>query len=138
MRWTLLIFLGFPLFIASAVVSGISLQVFAKAVSVLFGATLLCRMFGFLIHLLCRNQDWLKYHLARLFFILFFFISGAFASFVNPIFMIYFLHKDEKILTHLPFNPYLLHMIFVTGTILILSITVSFMIPGRAKDGESS
>jgi hypothetical protein len=134
----LLIFLVFPLLIASAVISGISLLVFAKAVSVLFAASLLCRMFGFVIHLLCKNHSWLKYHLARLFFILFFGISGAFASFVNPVVMIYFLHKDGKILTHLPYNPYLLHIITVIGTIFILSIAVSFMIPGRTQDGEPS
>lgn len=134
----LLIFLVFPLLIASAVTSGISFQVFAKALSVLFGSALLCRLFGFLIHLLCKNHNWLKYQLARLFFILFFLVSGAFSSFINPIVMIYYLHKEEKILTHLPFNPYLLHMVVVAGTILTLSVVINVLIPHCTQEEEPS
>lgn len=135
---SLLILLCIPILIASTVISGVPPQVFAKAISVLFSSALFCRMFGFLIHLWCRNYNWLQYHLARLFFILFFFISGAFVSFANPIIVIYFLHKDEKILSHLPMDVYLLHMMAVAGMILLLSVAIPVMITHRKQEGDSS
>ncbi len=135
---SLLILLSLPILIASTVISGISPQAFAKAISVLFSSALFCRMFGFLIYLWCKNHNWLQYHLARLFFILFFFISGAFVSFANPIIVIYFLHKDEKILSHLPMDVYLLHMMVVPGTILLLSVALHVMITHRKKERDPS
>lgn len=133
----LLILLALPLLIASSAVSGIGIQAFAKATSVLFGSALLCRMFGFMIYLLCR-YNWIAFNVVRLFFILFFFVSAVFAPFANPIAMIYFLHKHEQILAHYPLNAYLLHMIVVAVTILLLSSAIQSIIGRRMKVGEST
>ena len=116
------ILLAFPLLILSATISGISLQVFAQVLSILFTAPLLCRLFSFLIYLLLGRWSLMGFLLARLFFIFFFFATGAFGAFANPILLIYAFHKGEKILTGSQMNAYSLYIMIVTSAILILTL----------------
>ncbi len=123
-----LLLLMLPPLIASAAISGISLQVFAKAFSILFTTPLLCRMFGFLIYLFCGKWSRIGYVLTRMFFILFIFVTGLFAGFANPILLIHSFHRGEEILTRFPLSAYSLHMIMVTSAILLLTLANQAMV----------
>ena len=116
------IFLAFPLLMLSATISGISLQVFAQALSILFTAPLLCRLVSFLIYLLFGRRSLVGFILAKLFFVFFFFATGAFAAFANPILLIYAFHSGEEILTGFQINSYSLYIMLVTSAILILTL----------------
>jgi hypothetical protein len=118
-----LLMLMLPLLIVSAAISGISLQVFAKALSVLFTTAFLCRMFGFLMYLWCRNWSTVGYLLTRVFFIVFIFVTGFVPGFPNPILLIYSFHSGEQILIRVPMSAYSLYMIIVTAAILLLTLS---------------
>jgi hypothetical protein len=133
----LLLSLCLPLLIASAAVSGESISVFAMALAVLFGSALICRLGGFLIHLLCRHR-WIAFHLARVFYLLFFLASAFLPSFVNPVIMIYLLHKEGKVLSRYPVNGYLLYVMFTATMVLFLSLAAECIIRRRMRERESS
>lgn len=118
-----LLLLMLPLLIVSATISGISLPVFSKALSVLFTTSLLCRMYGFLMYLRYGRWSRVGYLLARIFFILFIFVTGFFAGFANPILLIYSLHRGEEILTRFPLSAHSLYMIIVTAAILLVILS---------------
>ena len=95
----LLILILFPMLIWASGVSGVSLNLFAKAVLVLFLTSLVCRMFGFLMYLIFGKWSKTGYISARFFFILFIFLTGLFAPFANPIRLIHTLWVKEKMIT---------------------------------------
>ncbi len=133
-----LLLLMLPVLIVSATVSGISLEVFAKAFSVLFTASLLCRMYGFLMYLCYGRWSRGGYLLSRIFFILFIFVTGFFAGFANPILLIYFLHRGEEILTGFPLGAYSLYMIIVTGAIMLLILSNQTMLRRNIQKEKST
>ncbi len=95
----LLILLLFPMLIWASGVSGIRLSIFAKAVLVLFLSSLACRLFGFLMYLMFGKWSKTGYFCARIFFILFIFLTGVFAPVVNPLRLIHILQVKEKMIT---------------------------------------
>jgi len=116
------ILLAFPLLIFSANISGISFTVFSKALSIMFTASLLCRLFSFLVYLLFGRWSLTGYLSTRIFFVFFFFATGAFAAFVNPILLIYALYKGEEILTGSSMNAYPYYIMIVTAAILMVTL----------------
>lgn len=114
------ILLAFPLLIFSANISGISLTVFSKTLSIMFTASLLCRLFSFLVYLVFGRWSLTGYLSARIFYIFFLFATGAFAAFVNPILLIYALYRGEEIPTGSSMNAYSYYMMIVTAAILIV------------------
>jgi hypothetical protein len=116
------ILLAFPLLMLAATVSGISLQVFAQALSILFTAPILCRLLSFLIYLVFGRWGLVGFLSTRLFFVFFFFATGAFAAFANPILHIYAFYSGEEILTGFQINAYSLYLMLVTSAILILAL----------------
>lgn len=114
--------LAFPLLIFSANISGLSFTVFSKALSILFTASLLCRLFSFLGYLLFGRWSLMGYLSARIFYIFFFFVTGAFAAFVNPILLIYALHKGEEIFTGSSMSAYSSYIMIITAAILIVTL----------------
>jgi len=116
------ILLAFPFLMLSATISGISFQVFAQALSILFTAPLLCRLLSFLIYLLLGRWGLVGFVLTRFFFVFFFVATGAFAAFANPILLIYAFYRGEEILTGFQINAYPLYIMIVTSAILILTL----------------
>ena len=118
----LLLLLLLPMLVVSASLSGISLQVFAKAISILFTSSLLCRLFGFLMYACCGKWSWVGYLSIRLFFIFFMFVTVVFAPFVNPIVLINAFYTGEEILARSPMSTYAIYMMVVTAAILFLTL----------------
>jgi hypothetical protein len=117
---TLIFLLPFvPLLILPAAISAVSLITFIKAVSILFTASLICRMFGFMVYLFWGRLSTLGYFVARAIMILFIFGTIFFAPFVNPLRLLYLLNQrpdgiDFSIVSY---------MVMVLLAILCLSIT---------------
>jgi hypothetical protein len=124
----LLLLLLLPILVFSATISSVTPQIFVKAFSILFTSSVLCRMFGFLMYLLCGKRNLVGYLLARIFFISFVFATGFFAAFVNPILLIRSLHRGEEILGRFSMSAYSLHMIIVTSAILFLTLANQAMV----------
>ncbi len=123
-----LLVLVLPMLIISASISGISPQVLAKALSILFTSSLLCRMFGFLMYLIYGKWSLMGYLAARGFFIFFIFATGAFAAFANPILLIQALYKGNETLSLSSINAYSLYMMTVMAAILLLALAIGAMV----------
>lgn len=109
---TLILLLPFlPLLILAASISAVSFITFIKAVSILYSASLLCRMFGFMVYLFWGRSSTIGYFLARAFMIVFIFGTLLFAPYVNPIQYLYLLN-DSPTATGLPFVLYMMAVIF--------------------------
>lgn len=117
-----LLLLLLPMLLVSAGLSGISLQVFAKALSILFTSSLLCRLFGFLMYPCSGKWSLVGYLSIRLFFIFFMFVTVVFAPFANPILLINALYKGEEILSPSPMSTYAVYMMLVTAAILLFTL----------------
>jgi hypothetical protein len=117
---TLILLLPFvPLLILPAAISAVSLITFIKAVSILLTASLICRMFGFMVYLFWGRLSTLGYFVARAFMILFIFGTIFFAPFVNPLRLLYLLNQRPNG-TGFAIVSY---MVIVLLAILCLSIT---------------
>ena len=123
-----LLVLLLPMLILSANISRVTLQIFVKAFSILFTSSVLCRMFGFLMYLLCGKRSLVGYLLARIFFISFIFATGFFATFVNPILLIHSFHRGEEMLSRFSMSAYSLYMIIVMSAILLLTLANQAMV----------
>jgi len=122
-----------PFLFASAAISGISPPVFAKSLSVIFTASLLCRLFAFLMCLVFGKWSLRGYLLSRGFLIFFVFATAVFAEFANPIMIIYALYQGKEFLPHLPINAYGHYMLLVTGLILLLTLANQAAIKHQRK-----
>ena len=67
-----------------------------------------------------KNRPRIGYHLARLFFYFFIFVTGLLAPYANPILMFYSLFMNRRIVTPFSMSPYPFHMLITTLGILIL------------------
>ena len=85
-----------PLLILPAAISAVSFITFVKAVSVVFTASLLCRMFGFLMYLLWGRLSTFGYFLARAFMVFFIFGTIIFAPSGNPLKLLYLLNQSSN------------------------------------------
>jgi len=115
----LLIFL-IPILIVPAGMSGVSLQIFILALSIIFVSSLLCRLFGFLVVPFYGRWRWFGYYGTRFFFILFMFGTIYFAPFLNPIITIRHVYLGEESFSGSPVTPYAVFMFAVIVMILLL------------------
>jgi hypothetical protein len=86
----------FPLFILTASISGINGSVLLKATFIVYTASLLCRMFGFLMYLFWGRFRMEGYLCSRLFIVIFFFVTTAFAPSFSPIRILYALNQGPS------------------------------------------
>jgi len=92
---TIVLLLPFlPLMSLAAFSSAVSLTTFIMAVSVLFAASLFCRMAGFLVYLFWGRSSTLGYFAARLIMIIFIFATLFFAPAINPLRQLYLLNQN--------------------------------------------
>ena len=131
---TLVLLLPFvPLLIVPAAISAVSLITFIKAVSILFTAALICRMFGFMVYLFWGRLSTLGYFVARAIMILFIFGTIFWAPFINPLRLLYLLNQRPNG-TGVAFVYY---MVIALLAILGLSITNHILVRRNIKKGES-
>jgi hypothetical protein len=117
---TLILLLPFvPLLILPAAISAVSLITFIKAVFILFTASLICRLFGFMVYLFWGRLSTLGYFVARAIMILFIFGTIFFAPFVNPLRLLYLLNQRPNGIGF----AFVFYMVIVLLAILCLSIT---------------
>ena len=128
---TLLLLLPFvPLLILPAAISAVSLITLIKAVSILFTASLVCRMFGFMVYLLWGRLSTLGYFVARTLMILFIFGTIFLAPFINPLRLLYLLNQRPNGIG----LAFVYYMVIALGAILCLSITNHILVRRNIKD----
>ncbi len=129
----LLLAVVLPFLIISAAISGISLPVFAKSLSVIFTTALVCRLFAFMTYLAFGRWSLQGYLLSRGFLFFFIFGTAAFASFANPIMIIYAFYQGKELPPYLPIDTYGHYMLLVSAAILLLILVNQAMI-GREQE----
>ncbi len=124
---TLVLLLPFlPLLILAASISAVSFIIFIKAVFILYTASLLCRMFGFMLYLFLGRLSTIGFFVALAFIIVFIFGTFTFAPFINPLKLLYFLYESPDKLN----SPFVLYMVIVIAAILLL-VLVNHMLVRR-------
>jgi hypothetical protein len=94
---TLILLLPFvPLLTLPAAISAASLIAFLKAVCILYTASLICRLMGFMVYLFWGRLSTLGYFVARAMMIVFILGTIFFAPFVNPLRQLYLLNQPPK------------------------------------------
>jgi hypothetical protein len=94
---TLILLLPFvPLLILPTAISAVSLISFFKAVFILYTASLICRLIGFLVYLFWGRFSTLGYFVARAVMIVLIFGTIFFAPFINPLRRLYILNQPSK------------------------------------------
>jgi hypothetical protein len=122
---TLLLLLPFmPLLTLAAFSSAVSLITFAMAVSVLYTASLFCRMSGFLAYLSLGRSSTLGYFAARALMIFFVFATILFAPAVNPLQLLYQLNQSPDS----GGDPFGIYMAAVSFAILVLILVNSALV----------
>jgi hypothetical protein len=107
----IMLLLYLPLLILAASISAVSFFPFIQAVSIVYFAALLCRMFGFMVYLIWGRTSTLGYFVARIFMIFFIFGTFFFAPFLNPLQILYLLVKSTDDIG-LPFALYMMTVFF--------------------------
>ena len=129
---TLILLLPFlPLLILAASISAVGFITFIKALFILYSASLLCRMFGFILYLFWGRSSTIGYFLARAFMIVFIFGTLFFAPFMNPLQFIYLLNERPTTIG----LPFVLYMVAVISSILLL-IAVNYILVRRHINKE--
>jgi len=129
---TLILLLPFvPLLILPAAISAVSLITFLKAVSILFTASLICRLFGFMVYLFWGRMSTLGYFVARTIMILFIFGTIFFAPFINPLRLLYVMNQR----LHGIGFAFVSYMMIALVAILCLSITNHILVRHNIKKG---
>ena len=129
----MLLLLFVPLLILPAAISAVSLSVFIKAVSILFTASLICRMIGFMVYLFWGRLSTLGYFVARSIMILIIFGTIFFAPFINPLRLIYLLNQRPNDVG----SAFVSYMVIALSAILCLSITNHFLVRRNIKRAGS-
>lgn len=134
-----------PFLIVAASFSGVSLTTFAKACSVVFTASLLCRIMGFLIYLFRGRISAFGHVLARLFLSIFLFVTILATPSINPILILYDLNSgSHRITTALQdmglvgrhaYGTYLLTML---AAMLFLVIITQLLVRHAIKKEETT
>jgi hypothetical protein len=110
-----------PLFV-SASLCGISQITFAKAVSVIFTASLFCRMFGFTAYLLWGRWHTAGYWFSQCFMIFFIFGTFDIVPAINPIQIIYILHKGQNSVAISSANFYYVYILTILSAVFVLVV----------------
>ena len=92
----ILLLLFLPHLILASSISAASFVSFLKAVSILYTAALLCRMFGFMVYLIWGRTSTIGYFVARTFMIFFIFGTYFFVPSLNPLQILYLLNKSTS------------------------------------------
>ncbi len=126
----ILLLLFLPLLILAASISAVSFIPFLQAVSILFSAALLCRMFGFMVYLFWGRTSTFGYFVARIFMIIFIFGTYFFASFFNPLQILYLLNKGTGDIG----LSFALYLMTVTLAILLLIGVNQFLVRRHMRE----
>ena len=126
----ILLLLFLPHLILAASISAVSVIPFLRAMSILYTASLLCRMFGFLVYLLWGRTSTLSYLVARMFMIFFIFGTFFFAPLLNPLHFLYLLNQSTSSTGY----PFVLYMITVIFTILLFIVTNHFLVRRHLRE----
>ena len=114
---TLILLLPFiPLLILAASISISPFITFLKVVCILYSASLLFRLFGFLVYLLWGRLSSLGYFMARLFMVVFVFGTLLLLPHINPLQVLYDLNQRPGAFAW----PFVLYMAFSFFLILLL------------------
>ena len=127
-----------PLLLVSAAISEISPGVLIKSLTIIFGASLLCRLFGFLMFLSLRNWPRTGYHLSRLFFYIFIVGTGFFAPYTNPLLTIYGFSMGREMSSPFQIEAYWLYILIIGLAILILILANQMMVRQNILKGKSN
>jgi hypothetical protein len=121
---TLILLLPFlPLLILAGSISAVSLITFVQAVFILYTASLLCRMFGFMVYLFWGRLSTLGYFVARAFMIVFIVGTFIFAPLINPLQFLYLLNESPNAMG-LPFVLYMAIVMFATLLLILANHTL--------------
>jgi hypothetical protein len=121
---TLILLLPFlPLLILAGSISAVSLITFVQAVFILYTASLLCRMFGFMVYLFWGRLSTLGYFVVRAFMIVFIFGTFIFAPLINPLQFLYLLNESPNGMG-LPFVLYMAIVMFATLLLILANHTL--------------
>jgi hypothetical protein len=121
---TMVLLLPFlPLLILAASISAVSLITFVQAVFILYTASLLCRMFGFMVYLFWGRLSTIGYFTARAFMIVFIFGTFIFAPLINPLQFLYLLNESPNAMG-LPFVLYMAVVMFATLLLILANHTL--------------
>ena len=107
-----------PLLVLAASVYVIPLITFVQAVIIIYSASLLCRLFAFMVYLFGGRLSTAGYLAARGFMIAFLFGTLFFGAAINPLQLLYMMNKSPQI----PGWPFILHLVIVYSAILLLSV----------------
>ncbi len=112
-----------PILLLVTVVSGFSLLTLAKALSVIFIASLVCRLWGFLMYELWGNSSILGYFVVRVFLAAAIYLSAFLNSPISPMRVLYQLDiKAGLSQSSLFIQPYTLYMFMALGCIVLLTL----------------
>jgi hypothetical protein len=128
----ILLLLFLPYLILASSLSAVSFVSFLKAVSILYTAALLCRMFGFMVYLFWGRTSTFAYFVARTFMIIFIFGTYFFASFLNPLQILYLLNKGTGDIG----LSFALYLMTVTLAILLLLGVNQFLVRRHLRKEE--
>ena len=116
---TMILLLPFlPILILAASISAVSLITFAQGALILYSASLLCRLFAFLVYLFGGRLSSAGYLVARGFMIIFLFGTLFFQTVVNPLQLLYLLNKSPQIIG----PPFIAYMLIMLSAIVLLTI----------------
>ena len=127
----------FPVLITSAALSEISMIMLWRSVVILYASSLLCRLMGFLIYLIFGKWNQIGALISWAFFAAFFVGTGYFASFANPVLLIYHYFRGMKGFIVPEDQTQVLYLLANASAILVLILLCSIKI-GRGQFRESS
>jgi hypothetical protein len=122
-----------PLLVLAASISVASFITFLKAVCILYTASLLFRLFGFMVYLFWGRLSSLGYFTARLFMVVFVFGTLLFLPPINPLQVLYDLNERPDAIAW----TFVMYMAFVIFAILLL-IAVNHKLVGRHINQEKT
>ena len=109
-----------PILLLVVVVSGVSLLTLLKTLSVVFTASLICRLWGFFVYELWGNSSVLGYFLVRAFLGCVIYLSAFLKVPVSPFSVLYRINVKYVFLQRLPITPYMFYMLMAFGWIGVL------------------
>lgn len=124
-----------PLWILSASVSGLSLTDMTGAVSIVFSAGLLCRMFGFTTYLIWGWWGVAGYLAAIALSLYFILVSVLFTPGINPVLLLYKLNTSVEVTAFFSTKPYSEYMTVILPAILFF-ILANFLLVRRHRRKE--
>jgi hypothetical protein len=127
----------FPILILVTAISGFSLLTFGKAVSIVFIATLLCRLFGFLMYLLWGNTSIVGYLFSRVFLAASIYVTGFLAPALNPVRVMFLLDLDSDKLVLSLRSAYAVYMLIMLASVSVLIILAGFLVRKKRKKEDA-